>query len=506
MIGSSTAKRHVKDLLSHFPFLLGPARASYHRIKAARTAIRWRMALLLGQLVPSSVQRGLSAPNVEDPHTCSTLNIPPSRPGVKVITTLKDLDAQLILVDEAGGRSDDDLRSVLASFEFRSPDPVPADPNSEAYRSQQHELYLNISGATSYTPANELSEWLQDVEKASRIPFPYYTRSAQTVGDQLMALGFIIKTMNLPSGASVLEFGPGWGNTSEAMARMGYAVTAVDIEPKFTELIDHRAKRLNVPLRTICGSFGPVIDSAGKWETFDCVLFFECFHHCADHLKLIKQLSGMTKDSGIVAFASEPITEDFPVPWGLRLDGMSVWSIRRFKWLELGFKESYFVRTMLKHGWIVEKKTCADTHLGVIFLARRNPGRYEMSGFLLPKDEDATWAPRESAPEVGVRFTAGASRISLDEDERWHSASVQIVNSAPFAMDVEVNCGSQSVCVRFAPQQEKAVVVPLQKGRRLLRITSLAWSPKKLKLNADDRILGVAVRDIQFFTEGLSAS
>jgi hypothetical protein len=230
-------------------------------------------------------------------------------------------------------------------------------------------------------------------------------------------------------------------------------------------------------------------------------LFFECFHHCADHLKLIKQLPGMIKDSGIIVFASEPIIEDFPVPWGLRLDGMSVWSIRRFKWLELGFKESYFVRTMLKHGWIVEKKTCIDTHLGVVFLARRNPGRYELSRFLLPKDEDLTWAPPESVPEVGVRFTAGASQISLDEDERWRSASVQIVNSAPFPLDVKVSCGAQTICARFAPQEEKAVVVPLAYGQRLLRITSPAWCPKKLKLNADDRTLGVAVRNIQFFAD-----
>lgn len=506
MTRSSIANRRIKALLSRFPFLLGPAKATYHRMKAARAAIRWRIAMARMKLDPSLVPLGGPKVAAEEPRARSTLNTPSPKPGMKVITTLEDLDAQLVLVDEAGARSDDELRSVLASFEFRLSQLVPDDPYSEAYRSQQHELYLNISGMTSYTPANELSEWLQDIEKASRIPFPYYTHSAQTVGDQLMALGFIIKTMNLAAGASVLEFGPGWGNTSVAMARMGYAVTAVDIEPKFTELIGRRAKMLEVPLRTICGSFGPVLDNAGIPEAFDSVLFFECFHHCADHLKLIKQLHGMLKDSGIVVFASEPITEDFPVPWGVRLDGMSVWSIRRFKWLELGFKESYFVRTMLKYGWIVEKKTCVDTHLGVIFLARKNSGRYEFSRFLLPKDEDTTWAPQESVPEAGVRFTAGASQISLDEDERWRSAAVRIVNSAPFPLDVKVSCGSQTICAHFAPHEEKAVVVPLDNGRRLMRITSPTWSPQKLRLNADERTLGVAVRNIQFFADQASAN
>jgi hypothetical protein len=36
--------------------------------------------------------------------------------------------------------------------------------------------------------------------------------------------------------------------------------------------------------------------------------------------------------------AAEPITDDFGEPWGLRLDGMSAWSIRKHGWLELGFQ------------------------------------------------------------------------------------------------------------------------------------------------------------------------
>ena len=235
-----------------------------------------------------------------------------------------------------------------------------------------------ISGADSYTPANERSEFLGDPDQTARQPFPYYTRSAQTVGDQVMAFGYIIKTMNLPSGASILEFGPGWGNTTVTLARMGYAVTAVDIEPKFLDIIQSRAKLLALSINTVCGSFGPVNDSNGTPAKFDAVLFFESFHHCSDHLKLIRELPAMLKDGGIVVFASEPITDLFPVPWGVRLDGMSVWSIRQFKWLELGFKESYFLQTMKSEGWSVTKHVCPDTHLGVIFVARRNDGKAQL--------------------------------------------------------------------------------------------------------------------------------
>jgi cyclopropane fatty-acyl-phospholipid synthase-like methyltransferase len=47
--------------------------------------------------------------------------------------------------------------------------------------------------------------------------------------------------MGLPSGASILEFGAGWGNTSIELAKVGYNVTAVDIEANFVELINLRA-------------------------------------------------------------------------------------------------------------------------------------------------------------------------------------------------------------------------------------------------------------------------
>ena len=297
------------------------------------------------------------------------VDVPPAHP--KIITSLDELDAQLLLADEAGKQSDDALRQALASFEFRLDSAGKLDPYSEAYRQQQYEIYLRISNMTSYSPTNERSEFLGDPEQTARQPFPYYTRSPQTVGDQLMMLGFIMKTMNLPSGSSILEFGPGWGNTTINLARMGYEVTAVDIEPKFLEIIQARAKLLGLSVKTVCANFGPVCDDQAATNTYDAVLFFESFHHCSDHLKLIRELPTMLKPGGKVVFASEPITDIFPLPWGVRLDGMSVWSIRRFKWLELGFKESYFRDTMARFGWSVKKHVCADTPIGVIFVTTR---------------------------------------------------------------------------------------------------------------------------------------
>lgn len=101
------------------------------------------------------------------------------------------------------------------------------------------------------------------------------------------------------------------------------------------------------------------------------ILFFECFHHCADHQDLIKGLDRVVSPGGKVIFAAEPITDDFPVPWGFRLDGESLWAIRQHGWCELGFQETYFRELLSKNGWAISKHVCTETPWGTIFVAKR---------------------------------------------------------------------------------------------------------------------------------------
>jgi 16S rRNA A1518/A1519 N6-dimethyltransferase RsmA/KsgA/DIM1 with predicted DNA glycosylase/AP lyase activity len=48
--------------------------------------------------------------------------------------------------------------------------------------------------------------------------------------------------MNLKPNSRLVEFGPGWGNTTLHFAQMGYEVTAVDLEKSFIDLIKYRAE------------------------------------------------------------------------------------------------------------------------------------------------------------------------------------------------------------------------------------------------------------------------
>lgn len=301
-----------------------------------------------------------------DPPTTAPTDPPTDPAAPQVVSTLDELDTMLRMLDAAAAISDDELRRGFQKFSMRFPMDLPDDPDSDAYRAQQMRLYEWLHGKP-YTTANEVSRF--DVAAAADAPFPYQTQSAQTVGHQLIAVGHIIRTLDLPPGSRVLEFGPGWGNTTIALARMGHHVTAVDVEKNFIDLIAERARRkhLSIDLRHDDFSLAQRID-----ERFDAVLFFECFHHCAHHQALVAALERLVVPGGKVVFAAEPITDAFPIPWGLRLDGESLWAIRQNGWLELGFQETYFRGLMARHGWDLDKRSCAETPWGEVFVATRN--------------------------------------------------------------------------------------------------------------------------------------
>jgi 2-polyprenyl-3-methyl-5-hydroxy-6-metoxy-1,4-benzoquinol methylase len=289
----------------------------------------------------------------------------PPRPIQEVIHTLDELDEMLAQVDVAAARSDDAVRHIFRTFRMDIDYRLPDDPYSERYREAVLEMYEWLHG-TPYTVANEETPF--DSAAAVDAPFPYSTQSATTVGDYLMAVGHIIRRFELPPGSRVLEFGAGWGNTTLALAQMGHKVTAIDIWPRFTDLITARAQKINVDVETLVGDFSLIHQLEGQ---FDAVLFFESFHHCSNHLDLIAGLDRVVAPNGRVMFAAEPILKSFPVPWGLRLDGESLWAIRRHGWLELGFQRSYFEQVLDRYGWKADWARLRQSPWGEVFLVSR---------------------------------------------------------------------------------------------------------------------------------------
>lgn len=281
---------------------------------------------------------------------------------MQTLRNIEQLDERIAACVSAP--SDAALRELFKTFKMMPP-AVKDDPFSAEYAREQMELYERISGR-QYRLENE--ETQLNVEELTHRPFPYCTDSLQVVGDQLVAIGSLLRRMNVPKAGRVLEFGPGHGNTTMALALAGYQVTAVDIEARYCDLIQRRAAKTGVEIEVINSDF---MWSEQVTDPYDAVVFFECFHHCADHMRLLRALQQAVKPEGRVYFAGEPITNTFPVPWGLRLDGESLWAIRKHGWLELGFTETYFRKALAISGWNVTKFQSTETFAANVWEAER---------------------------------------------------------------------------------------------------------------------------------------
>ena len=284
---------------------------------------------------------------------------------MQVIHGIDALDAKIEECTRAEAISDDAMRAVFGTFRMEPPEDLPPDPLSEAYRTAQLALYRGIAGR-DYATANEVTAF--DIDAALCRPFPFYTGSGVTAGEHFMAIGFLLRAMALPAGSRIVEFGPGWGNTTIMLAKLGHQMTVVDIEPHFCELIRRRAAQEDVEVEVVQDDF---FWAERSGQRFDAALFFECFHHCADHLRLLRALRQALVPEGRVFLAGEPITADFPMPWGLRLDGNSLWAIRKNGWLELGFRDDYFARALAETGWHGRRHACSDPGWLTLWEARR---------------------------------------------------------------------------------------------------------------------------------------
>jgi SAM-dependent methyltransferase len=270
------------------------------------------------------------------------------------------------------------------------------------------------------------------------------------------------------------------------VAQMGYQVTAVEIEKDFVEVIRRRADAIGVEIKLVNQDMAAFEPS----EQFDAALFFECFHHCADHLRLINNLDRFITPDGLVAFAAEPIVE-FSHPWGfVRNDGLTLWSIRKWGWFELGFDSSYFLRTLLFNGWSPRWIRDNVSLLTSVIIARKSHGYYELRELSLPPDEEATWSLSKS----GDYFVTTKSVLSCDR--RSHVAALEICLSN-FASDerhAALTAGKATSHVKLPAHAEK-VIVRLQPEDWQGEVTASCLDRRQPHAHStrDDRTSGIAV-------------
>lgn len=272
--------------------------------------------------------------------------------GIRALDTLAQLDD--FLNDCMRGQKEADPAALermgKAYLKLPKGIRIPDDPFSPDYDKAQADLYALVADR-SYALENEATDF--DFEKGKNDFFPYSTGNVEFVGNQLQSHGFVIRNIGLKPGSRIVEFGAGWGNLTVQLMLMGFRMTAVELNPPSIALMAHRA-----------GIHGKSIDfarqdmvefAATTSERFDAALFMASFHHAHNHRDLIKNLGRILNPGGVAYFGDEPIpptgSPSLPYPWGLRLDAPTLFYVRRYGWLELGFRASYFKELLSRNGW-----------------------------------------------------------------------------------------------------------------------------------------------------------
>ncbi len=390
--------------------------------------------------------------------------------------------------------------SFLAKRRLADPRLVPAsiDPFSSVYRDEVRAIHAKIFNRENYDPTRDELIEIDPEERAKR-PGIYRDGGSHFLGTFLEAIGQILQVADLQPGQKVVEYGPGDGQISVPLARMGCEVAVVDIEAKYLETIERQAAALGL---RIDGRLCNFEDDPGL-RGFDLALFFESFHHSLDHCRLLTRVYDVLNDDGRVIFAGEPITAPesvwvpvIPGAWGLRLDGLSVSAVRRYGWMELGFTEAYFVEALMRCGFRVEKRPSTTNARGTCYVARKMGPRIDLSDSTMMLDvfgEDSGW----HAAESNGRWTKQTAHLTLPRYPRlvWH-AEIPLRNyrSDPVRVIVSSSHGAGTV-VEVPAGGSLKVRLPNVMGR----LTFETGKPVRLSEQsgiADDRVVGCFVEHV----------
>jgi 2-polyprenyl-3-methyl-5-hydroxy-6-metoxy-1,4-benzoquinol methylase len=283
----------------------------------------------------------------------------------------RDLDTFCVRVDELGGLHHPTTVEAMKGFQY-----IPSvkidlslDPFSETYFRQQIALYEELSGRSFDIQSGEQHNF--DVASRINAANPYGSPNSHFIAMHGKAIFSMLETAKLPVRPRILDLGCGWGLSSELLAFAGASVTAVDINPLFCKLVESRAKRLGLDITSSVGNFE---DFQGLRRDHDMAFFYECLHHAPRPLKVLRHTARFLKPNGVIAFAGEPINAPFWPDWGMRLDYISVYVIRKHGWFESGWSARFLRQCFDRAGFALEVHPKIGLRGGPIGIARRKPG------------------------------------------------------------------------------------------------------------------------------------
>jgi len=239
------------------------------------------------------------------------------------------------------------------------------DPFSAEYAGAQMALYEELSGHPYRYEEDE--QTALDIDGHVAAINPYNHPDPAVMGVHLQRLARALSCAKAARDEVLLDMGCGWGLSSEVAAYMGLQVIGVDINRKFVELVNRRAARTGYPIAATHGSF----DGFAPERPVDLVLFYECLHHAVDPLAIVSRYARALRPGGRMVLAGEPVNDMWWPHWGLRLDPLSIYCIRKFGWFESGWSRHHIVEVMRRAGLVPTVHHHADPAVGPAIIGEK---------------------------------------------------------------------------------------------------------------------------------------
>jgi hypothetical protein len=288
---------------------------------------------------------------------------------------------------------------------------------------------------------------------------------------------------------SIVEFGSGWGNLVVPLVKLGFELTAVDIDPAFLDRMTNILEQDSLQCETYLGDFVECADRFSR--QYDLAIFQSSFHHCLEFDSLFSRLSTQVLNGdGRIIFLSEPIFKDYTFPWGLRFDGESLWAIMCNHWLELGFDEDFFIELALRHGFFLSPIPGIVGLVGEGWVATRCQSGLSFADCRLPSEYHSSFWERDINPEYG-RFLRSKSCLPSLPAGRQYILTLRNYCTKELKLCLRGDDESEMTIVLTQGGQQE-ITAPTNQ-RDVLSIQCETVIPDLLIQNNDRREIGVAI-------------
>jgi SAM-dependent methyltransferase len=289
------------------------------------------------------------------------------------------------------------------------------DPFSAEYRDAAMKLYLNLRGRGNggYDVArDECTQSTMPPDLWTGLP-PWSFRDPRLISEFVFSWAQIMRLLEVKPGDHVIEYGPGSGQLLLMLARSGVKAYGVDINEPSLAAIREQARILQLDVSLERNVFG---EGFGE-QIFDGIVFFEAFHHAFDFEFLLRRLRERVRLGGRIVLSGEPVVPHpiphVPYPWGPRLDGLSIFCIRRYGWMELGFTQNFLSEAFWRAGWQLESHPFPLCVRAAAYVATRLSDQVIAT---LNAERDAAEAGRRRAELERDAAEAGRRRAELERD------------------------------------------------------------------------------------------